>query len=744
MADELNTAYLQPGTRIGFYEVVTLVGRGGFGALYKVTRDGEVFGLKLSTLNLAELTEEERQGHEERADREVIALKSLRHPNIVKVHAFERWPDLRKGYPYIVMDFVEGHRLYDWRRSQKPSLRRILAVFRKIALALNEMHRLEVFHRDLKSANVLVRGDDEPVVIDFGISRPKSTYTVTRADVLLGTFSHFSPEYCRYYNSADWKRGARFVYRPTADLHAVGYMLYQSLTGQPPFKAKEDENAFDLLDEIAEVTPPTPRSINPLIPPEVESLVMRLLEKDPALRFQTGADLATAIEQLLNTTEAAWDLALDVPPRLGKEHQEAISLSSTRAAKGQQAVEELGSSDLIYVSADKPPVRGSEVVPSVEISLSSIGKPSGIEAPPFSPPTAQNQNFVAPNEVAPAPAPTNEAPNVLEVPSVIRREGAKIEAAKAAAARSRLRTPLFIVIGVVGIFALVFGYALTGNEPGARQETTSGLIAEAERAETQLTPPLPAGKPNDVPPPAPTPIETQRSGKATAKGTSKNTDEAKIDELLAEKYGRPSVPAKEATPTGPAWVMRGVRAQDLESPPAVGPKKYGIPMGAKLRARLVTNLDSRTIGDGPVEATLMRPFSKGGEIVFPSRTMLYGKATTSGGRFVIALSRLRLPDNTEVAFDGLAMDPEDMKPGLPSSRRIAGTQAKQEGLATKVAKNGASTLLAKAASDDVTELAGNAGQTVLNHQEATSGTAVTEALLLDRGRDFDIFVKEAF
>lgn len=743
MVDEINTAYLQPGTRIGFYEVITLVGRGGFGALYKVTRDGEVFGLKLSTLNMAELTDEERQSHEERADREVVALKSLRHPNIVRVHAFERWPDLRKGYPYIVMDFVEGHRLYDWRTKQKPSLRRILAVFRKIALALNEMHRLEVFHRDLKSANVLVREDDEPVVIDFGISRPKSTYTVTRADVLLGTFSHFSPEYCRYYNSADWKRGERFVYRPTADLHAVGYMLYQSLTGQPPFKNKDDENAFDLLDEIAGVTPPTPRSINSLIPPEVESLVMRLLEKDPARRFQTGGDLAAAIEQMLNTTEASWDLALDVPPGPVKKNQKAISISSTRAAKGQQAVEELDSADLMSVSGDQSPVQESDVVPSVVvISLSSTSGPSKIDVAPFSPPTARNQQFIEPDDVAPAPAFESDSPHVLQVPSIIRREGAKIEAAKAAATRSRLRTPLLIVMGGVAVFALVFGFALKGNESRARQEVPTGLIAEAERAEMQL-PSSPSEDKTDGTPSMPPVIQTGQSGKAPPKGASKNPDEAKIDDLLTEKYGRPSVPKKDSAAPGPAWVMRGVRENDEESSPAAGSRKYGIPMGTKLRARLVTNLDSRTIGDGPVEATLMRPFAKGGEVIFPSRTMLYGKASTSGGRFVIAINRLRLPDNTEVTFDGLAMDPEDMKPGLPSSRRIAGAQPKQEGLATKVAKNGASTLLGKAATDDVTELAANAGQTVLSHQEANQTTA-TDALLLDRGRDFDIFVKEAF
>ena len=190
--------------------------------------------------------------------------------------------------------------------------------------------------------------------------------------------------------------------------------------------------------------------------------------------------------------------------------------------------------------------------------------------------------------------------------------------------------------------------------------------------------------------------------------------------------------------------MQAIRTDAGDKVASIAPKKFGVPMGAKIRARLLTNLDSRGLADGPVEAVLARPFVQRGEVVFPSHTMLYGRATTSSGRFIVSLNRLRLPDDTEVPFDGLAMDPEEGNTGLPASRHIAGAQAKQEGLAEKVAKSTAGAALGKAASDDVGQLAASAGQTVLGHQEGGMGAANAEALLLERGGDFDVFVKEAF
>src|SRR5712692_9706899 len=183
MHDEINPVYVPPGTEIGFYKVETLVGKGGFGALYRVLRSGQVFALKLSTSKFADLSDEDREHDMARAKREAGALMQLRHPNVVQVHGFEQWPDIKTGFLYLVMDFIDGWQLNEWRREQTPTLRQIVLAFQKIARALNEIHRCEIFHRDLKSENILIRkADGEPILVDFGLARPRSAYTVTHAD----------------------------------------------------------------------------------------------------------------------------------------------------------------------------------------------------------------------------------------------------------------------------------------------------------------------------------------------------------------------------------------------------------------------------------------------------------------------------------------------------------------------------------------------------------------------------------
>jgi len=222
---------LPPGTKISFYEVLpavtgehgdvvrTCIGYGGFGALYRVSRGSKVFALKLAHQPLSAYSAAERQWVEERGDREIATLKSLRHPNIVRVHGFDRWPD-DEGRAFIVMDFVDGERLDLWRAEQSPSVRRICEVFIAIARALHTAHKQDIHHRDLKCANVLVRLlDGQPVIVDWGISKPASSYTITRVNATMGTSTHFAPEYCRWALSPTTpgsKRRPRPSFMPSA------------------------------------------------------------------------------------------------------------------------------------------------------------------------------------------------------------------------------------------------------------------------------------------------------------------------------------------------------------------------------------------------------------------------------------------------------------------------------------------------------------------------------------------------
>jgi hypothetical protein len=166
-------------------------------------------------------------------------------------------------------------------------------------------------------------------------------------------------------------------------------------------------------------------------------------------------------------------------------------------------------------------------------------------------------------------------------------------------------------------------------------------------------------------------------------------------------------------------------------------------MGAHLKAKLLTNLDSRTIGSGPVEAVLVLPVLVRGEVVLPARTLAYGTATEASGRFNVRFTKLRLPDDTEIEFEGLALARDDGKPGLAAARRIQGEPEKAPGLGTKIAKGTGNILLDTITGGIGQDVVRNAGQAAVNHEKPVeSGSAW--AILLDGGVVFDVWVERAF
>jgi hypothetical protein len=159
--------------------------------------------------------------------------------------------------------------------------------------------------------------------------------------------------------------------------------------------------------------------------------------------------------------------------------------------------------------------------------------------------------------------------------------------------------------------------------------------------------------------------------------------------------------------------------------------------------RLLTTLDSRTVGNGPVEVKLPRPFVVRGEVVLAAGTLMYGQASATDGRFTIRFAKLRLPDDREIDFAGIAMDRDDGRPGLAASRRIAVAPARGEGVGTAIAKNTAGVLLGKVTGGVGQDVARGAGQTALNHQDGVAAGG-GDAQLLDPGVLFDVWVERAF
>jgi eukaryotic-like serine/threonine-protein kinase len=304
-----NPALVSPGGKVGLYRIVEPVARGGFGAVYKAERDGRFFAVKIPDLR-RDAPGMSRTDFERRVVREAATLMSLNHPNIVRVHGFDRWPT-PEGFLYIVMDYVEGVPFHEWQAKKNPTLRCLCQVIETVARAVHEMHRHRIFHRDLKSDNVLVRlGDDTPVVVDLGIARPLGAFTVTCDPLLIGTPSHFAPEQVAFWTRGAGKFGEKLPVNGPADLHALGFLFYEALTGRPPFGADPE---VDVLVEILKVVPPPPSSVNPRVPPGLDRVVGELLAKHPKDRYRTGDELARALAKLAQTKDPAWDVPFAVP-----------------------------------------------------------------------------------------------------------------------------------------------------------------------------------------------------------------------------------------------------------------------------------------------------------------------------------------------------------------------------------------------------------------------------------------------
>jgi hypothetical protein len=163
------------------------------------------------------------------------------------------------------------------------------------------------------------------------------------------------------------------------------------------------------------------------------------------------------------------------------------------------------------------------------------------------------------------------------------------------------------------------------------------------------------------------------------------------------------------------------------APNSKTPVRYRVETGARIRASLDGNLDSRTVSAGPAGVRLRRAYISEGRVVFPAGTMAYGEARANGSRFTVRFTRLVLPDKTEVSFEGLAYDLQDRKPGLAPSRRIAGAQ-QQDGTGAKVGRAVANTMLTAVNGGLAQDAARNAAETALNSRDPTAAPR-DEALL---------------
>jgi len=273
-----------PGRRLGPYEILTAIGAGGMGEVYKArdTRLDRIVAIKVLPTHLAERTE-----LRERFEREAKTIASLNHPHICVLHDIGH----QDGIDFLVMEYLEGETLAQRLVKGVLPIEQVLLYAIEIADALDKAHRKGITHRDLKPGNIMLTKSGTKL-LDFGLTKlkqdvaptnvplselPTAKDPLTAQGTLLGTLQYMAPEQVE---------GKEVDAR--TDIFAFGAVVYEMATGKRAFEGKTQAS---LIAKILEIDPPPISSLQPMTPPALDRVVKRCLAKDPDDRWQTARDL---------------------------------------------------------------------------------------------------------------------------------------------------------------------------------------------------------------------------------------------------------------------------------------------------------------------------------------------------------------------------------------------------------------------------------------------------------------------
>jgi len=300
---EAHPGFLVSGERVGEWLIRKRLGAGSFGAVYLVECEGDLFALKFS-LRRPESEDLNQTG--ERLRKELACLLQIHHPNVVRPYAYGRWPHPSQGYPYLLMEHVEGVTLHEWSRRTGPTFRQVLELFCKLAMTVDALDQEQIRHRDLKSSNILVRAhDSEPILVDFGSADYGKGVRLTVGPLPPGTPHYRSPESLQFHRLHYGIPNAHYAFRVTDDLYSLGVVLYEMLAGRLPFLPDLPREVLNA--EIEFRVPQPPAFFDERLPQALSELVMRLIAKRPEDRLQSGKALYEELQALLRDGGRALD-----------------------------------------------------------------------------------------------------------------------------------------------------------------------------------------------------------------------------------------------------------------------------------------------------------------------------------------------------------------------------------------------------------------------------------------------------
>ncbi|HWN24324.1 MAG TPA: serine/threonine-protein kinase, partial [Candidatus Sulfotelmatobacter sp.] len=265
----------------GDYRLLEEIGRGGQGVVYRARQKSLNRTVALKVIGLGPWTTE---ANLKRFRREAEAAASLEHPGIVPIYEVGE----REGSCYFSMKFVEGGQLDDVMKRESMSMRQTAELIAKVARTVHYAHEHGILHRDIKPGNILLDAKGNPLLTDFGLARlVEAESTITRTLEMIGTPSYMAPEQAA---------GEHANISKTTDVYGLGAVLYQLLTGHPPFAGGTSYQTIRLL---LDTEPRQPRLWNPKIDRELSTICLKCLEKDPKHRYSSALALADDLERWL-------------------------------------------------------------------------------------------------------------------------------------------------------------------------------------------------------------------------------------------------------------------------------------------------------------------------------------------------------------------------------------------------------------------------------------------------------------